>query len=177
MKPARGHTALRGDRDGFFAGEILAGDGFRDRHDLLRSAAGNDLTASGTRTGSYVHDVIRGAHGILVVLDNDDCVPHVTQIFERMQELVIVALVKAYAGLVQDVADADETGADLGRQADALGLAAGESGRRARQGQIIESHVIEEADAGADLLEHLPADEFLCLRELKSLQELLQFFY
>ena len=177
MKPARGHTALRGDRDRFFTGEILACHGFRDSHDLLCCAAGNDLTAPGSRAGSDIHDVIGGAHSILVVLDNDDCVPHVTQIFERMQELVIVALVKTYAGLVQDVADADETGADLSRQADALGLAAGEGGRRARQGQIIESHVIEEADAGADLLEHLFADEFLCLRELKSLQELLQFFH
>ena len=83
---------------------------------------------------------------------------------------------KAYAGLIQDVADTDQAGADLGRQADALGLPAGQSRSRAGQGQVVQADIIEETDAGPDLLEHLFSDELLGLCQLQILQKILQLF-
>ena len=50
----------------------------------------------------------------------------VAQVLEGAQQAVVVALVQADGGLVQHVHDAGEAGADLARQADALGLAAGQ---------------------------------------------------
>ena len=89
--------------------------------------------------------------------DNDG-VPQVSKVLERPQQLVVVPLVKSDAGLVQNVADADQARTDLGRQTDPLRLAARERRRRARKGQIIQADVDQEADAGADLLEDLASD-------------------
>jgi hypothetical protein len=67
------------------------------------------------------------------VLDDDERVAHVPQPDQGLDEAVVVALMQSDGGLVQDVQDAYEAGADLGGQADALGLAAGEGARRAVQ--------------------------------------------
>ena len=80
-----------------------------------------------TRTGAHVHDIIRTAHGVLVVLDNDNRVAQVAEIFERCNELVVIALMQADGGLVQHIQHAGKRTADLGGQADALALAAGKS--------------------------------------------------
>ena len=48
--------------------------------------------------------------------------------FEGGDEALVVALVEADGGLVEDVEDAAEAGADLGGEADALAFAAGEGG-------------------------------------------------
>jgi hypothetical protein len=78
------------------------------------------------------------------VLDHDHGVAHVAQALERGDEAVVVALVQADGGLVQDVEDAHEAGADLGGQADALRLAARERRRGAREREVVEPHVHQE---------------------------------
>ena len=60
--------------------------------------------------------------------------------------------------LVQDVEHAHQLAADLGGQADALRLAAGERDGRAVERQVVEPDVDHEAQAGGDLLEHLVGD-------------------
>ena len=49
-------------------------------------------------------------------------------------QLVVVPLVQADAGLVQDIQHAHQGGADLGGQADALALAAGQGAARCGPG-------------------------------------------
>ncbi len=71
-----------------------------------------------------VDQVIGGANGVLVVLDHDDRVPQVAKLLERTEQPLVVALVQSDAGLVQDVEDTHQAGADLSREADPLGLAA-----------------------------------------------------
>ena len=63
---------------------------------------------------------------VLVVLDDDHRVAEVAHADHRLDEPVVVALVQADRRLVEDVEHADEARADLRRQPDALGLAAGE---------------------------------------------------
>ena len=99
------------------------------------------------------------------MLDDDDGVADVAQVLEGLQQAVVVALVQADGGLVQDVEHAHERGADLRGQADALGLAAGERARRARKGQVLQAHVAQEAQAVVDLLEDLARDALLLLGE------------
>ena len=77
---------------------------------------------------------------------------------EGAQQPGVVALVQADGGLVQDVHDPDEAGPDLAGQADALGLAAGEGLGAACQGQVVEPHVHQEAQAQGDLLDDLGGD-------------------
>jgi hypothetical protein len=66
--------------------------------------------------------------------------------------------VQADGRLVEDVHHAHQAGADLAGQADALGLAAGEGVGAAVQRQIVQTHVHQELQPGADLLEDLVGD-------------------
>ena len=62
---------------------------------------------------------------------------------QRVEQLVVVPLVKADGRLVQDIGNAHQAGADLCRQADPLRFSAGQRSRGAGKGQIVQSDVIE----------------------------------
>ena len=62
--------------------------------------------ASCARTDIY--DVVGIEHHVTVVFYYDDGIAEVAQLLERRYELVVVALVKSYAGLVKDVEDVDK---------------------------------------------------------------------
>ena len=116
------------------------------------------------RPRAHVDDVVGRAHGLLVVLHHDDGVAQVAQPQQRVDEPPVVALVQADGGLVQDVEDAHQTGADLGGQPDALGLSPGERAGAAVQAQVAHAHRLEEGQPLPDLLEHPRSDQPLPLR-------------
>ena len=74
--------------------------------------------------------------------------------------------------LVEHVEHADQSGADLGGQPNALCLTAGQCGRRARQRQVLQPDVEQEAEPRLDLLEHLPGDRLLARPEGQRVEEL-----
>ena len=111
---------------------------------------------AGTRP--HVDHEIRGADRLLVVFDDDDGVADVAQVGQGLEQAFVVALVQADGGLVQDVHDADQAGADLAGEPDALALAAGEGLGAARERQIVQAHVGEKAQTGGDLLGDAGAD-------------------
>ena len=85
----------------------------------------------------------------------------VAQAFEplqRAEQAFVVALVQADAGLVQHVEHAGEARADLAREPDALAFAAGERGRAARQGEVIEPDIDQELQPLVDLAQNPPGD-------------------
>ena len=84
--------------------------------------------------GAEVDHVVGGADRLLVVLDDDDGVADVAHAHQRFEQPLVVALVQADRGLVEDVDHAGQVRADLARESDALGLAAGERGPRAVEG-------------------------------------------
>ena len=84
---------------------------------------------------SHVDDVIGAVDRLFVVLDDDDGVADAAQVLEGIEETAVVALVQPDRGFVKDVRHADESGADLAREPDALGLSTGERLRRARRGR------------------------------------------
>src|SRR5436305_5771183 len=106
------------------AREELAGERVGDGFDLGRDALRDDPPAVLAGAGAEVGEVVGGAHGLLVVLYDDDGVPEVAQALERSDQLRVVALMQADRGLVEDVEHADERRADLRREADPLRLAA-----------------------------------------------------
>ena len=100
---------------------------------VLDGAGHDDLAAVLARARADVDDPVGGADGVLVVLDDDQGVAQVAQPDQRLDQPVVVALVQADRRLVEDVEHADEPGADLGGQPDALRLAAGQrAGGRSR---------------------------------------------
>ena len=102
--------------------------------------------------GADVDDPVALADRLLVVLDDEHRVAEVAQPDERVDQPPVVALVQADRRLVEHVQRADQAGADLAGQPDALRLAAGERARRARQRQVVEPDVEQEAEPGVDLL-------------------------
>ncbi len=73
--------------------------------------------------------------------------------------------------LVEHVQNADETGSDLRGETDALCLTTGEGARGAREGEVVESDVEQEAEPGLDLLEDLPSDGGLAGAEDETVEE------
>ena len=126
--------------------------------DLGDGALGHDLAPEPAGPRAQVDDVIRRADGVLVVLHHDHGVAQVAQVPEGGEQPLVVPLVQPDAGLVQDVEHADEPGADLGREPDPLGLAAGQRARRAAQGEVVEPDVAQEAQPVTDFLEDRAGD-------------------
>ena len=102
----------------------LAGDAVGIVLDFLPGALGGDFAAETAGAGAEVDDEVAAAHGVLVVLDDEEGVAFVAEGDEGVEELGVVARVEADGGFVEDVEDAAEVGAELGGEADALGFAA-----------------------------------------------------
>ena len=100
------------------------------------------------------------------MLYDDDGVAQVAQLFERGDEPFVVALVQADGWLVEDVEHVDELRSDLCGQSYALALAAGERCRLSVECEVVESHVEQEVEPCADLLENLGGDLHLLAVEV-----------
>ena len=148
---AAGRAPARRRRDRALAGEVLAGERLLDAFDLRGGALRDDVAAVLAGARADVDEVVGGAHRLLVVLDHDHGVAEVAQALERGDQLRVVALVQADGGLVEDVEDADQRGADLRGQADALGLAAGQRRGGAVEREVADAHVVQEAQPLGDL--------------------------
>ena len=118
---------LAGIGHGSLAAEEGARDGARLREDGLERPVRDDLAAVLPRPGPDVDHPVGRPDRLLVVLHDEDRVAEVAEARERRDQLRVVALVEADRGLVEDVQDAHQRRADLGREADALGLAAREA--------------------------------------------------
>ena len=119
----------------------------------LGRAGGHDLAAMDAGRRAHVDEVIGVADRILVMLDDDHRVAEIAQPLQRRQQPVVVALMQADRRLVEHVEHAGEAGADLRGQADALALAARQRAGGARQGQIFEPDIAQEAQPLVDLLQ------------------------
>src|SRR3569833_2411582 len=116
--------ALLGHGDGKLAGEIFAGERRGVVHHCRRRALSYHAAAVHAGAGSHVNHIIGGTDRVLVVFDHDHGVAEAAQVFERVEQALIVALVQADRRLVEHVHHADQAGADLARKTNALRLAA-----------------------------------------------------
>ena len=148
---------------GALAPQERAGDRARLREHGLERPVGDDLAAVLAGPGADVDDPVGRPDRLLVVLDDEDRVAEVAQPGQRGDELGVVALVEPDRWLVEDVQDAHQRRPDLGREPDALGLAARQRHARPVERQVVEPDVDEEAEPGDDLLEELVGDRPLAL--------------
>ena len=98
------------------------------------------------------------ANGLFVMLDDDQRVAAVAQGTQGVEQQVVVARVQADRRLVEDVAHAPQVGAELGRQPDALGLAARQGRCRPVERQVVETDLAQEGQAGTDLRDQVASD-------------------
>ena len=124
LQPSRRLGPSVRDRDRQPAAQIRAGDRIFLLHNLFCRALGHDRPAVFSGARSDIHDIVRFAHRVLIMFDHDDRISQVSQMLQRMQQLVIIPLVKPYARFIEYIRHADKTGADLGGQTDTLSLSA-----------------------------------------------------
>ena len=101
-------------------------------------------------------------------------VAEVAQARQRVEQARVVALVQADRRLVEDVEHADQRAADLGRQPDALRLAARQRRRGAIERQVIEPDVDQERQPLADLAQDAARDLLLARRQLQPGEEVVR---
>src|SRR5207237_8413089 len=116
-------------------------------------ALAHALAAVDAGAGAHVDHMVGGADRLLVMLDHEHRVAEAAEALERLEEAVVVLLVEADRGLVEDVEDAREAAADLAGEADALAFATGERAACAVKVEVVETDIVEEAEALVDLLE------------------------
>ncbi len=170
---AAGLAAARGHGDGNLAGEISAGERVGIGLDLGQDAFGEELAAELAGAGAEVEQMIGGAEDVGVVLDDEDGVAQIAQLFEDADEACGVAGVQADGWLVEDIERADQTRAERGGELNALRLAAGERGGETIEGEVFEAHRVEKTEALADFFEDRAGDLLLHGREVERVEELL----
>ena len=148
----------RRDLDRTLARQVLPGQRARCLQDVLQGALADDLTTVHARARTDVQDIVGQADRVLVMLDHDHRVAKVAQTGKSAEQAFVVALVQADRRLVEHVHHADQAGADLAGQADALRLTTGQGVGLAFQGQVVEADIDQEAEAFADLLDDLRCD-------------------
>ena len=120
----------------------------------LDGSAVHDLATVLAGSRADVDHPVGGADGVLVVLDHDQGVAEVLEPDQGLDQPVVVALVQPDRRLVEHVEHADQARADLGRQPDPLGLAAGQRAGRPVEGEVVEADVEQEVEPLLDLLQH-----------------------
>uniref|UniRef100_A0A0N5A4D5 PE-PGRS family protein n=1 Tax=Parastrongyloides trichosuri TaxID=131310 RepID=A0A0N5A4D5_PARTI len=140
------------------AGQVLAGQGVGVGHHLGRRALGADRAAVNAGGRTHVDDVVGRHDRLFVVLDHQHRVAEVAQALQGVQQAVVVALVQADRRLVEHVHHADQAGADLGGQADTLAFTTGQCAGVTRQREIIQSDIVEEAQALTDFFQNTATD-------------------
>ena len=112
-------------------------------------------------TGPDVYQVIGAHHHFLVVLHHDHAVAAIAQAAQALDQPLIVALVQADAGFVQDVEHAGELAADLRGEAYALCFAAGKGARAAIEREVFQPYIEQELRSYNDLFHRFLRDHRL----------------
>ncbi len=140
-------------RDATLAGKELAGDRAFAGDDVGQLTLRHDLATVHAGARADVDDVVGQPDRVFVVFHHDHGIAQIAQPRQRAEQAFVVALVQADGWLVQHIHHADQAGADLAGQPDALGFAAGERIGLAVQGQVIQPDIDQEAQPLADFLD------------------------
>ena len=135
-------------------------------HDRLGRALGDDMAAMDAGARPHIDEPVGGADRLLVVLDDDHRVAEVAQPLQGREQALVVALVQADRRLVEHIEHAGQPGADLRGEPDALALAARQRAGGARQGQVFEPDILQEAEPLVDLLQDALGDLALARGQL-----------
>ena len=160
------------NRDTALTGKVLPRDGALTRTDILHRTCAYDLSAVNAGAGTDIHDIIRSVHRVLVVLDHDQSIAEIAQTEECLQQLFIVTLVQANRRLVKNVKHAHQRRTDLGRETDSLAFTSGKRSGRTGQREILQTHILQEPQSHADLVENALRDHGLLAGEREPFQKI-----
>ena len=119
-----------------------------------------------------VNDMVRAPHGRLVMFDDDHRIAAISERYERVKQLFVVARVQADGRLIQNIKHAAEVGTELRRQADTLGFAARKRGNASAQLQIAQADLRQEFQTLANLRQNIPRDDGGAALELHPFEKI-----
>ena len=154
-----------------WGGEAAAGHGGARAGKFRGGPLRDHAAAAGARAGTQIDHAVGAANRVLVVFNDDQRVALAAQPVQGVEERRIVARVQADGGLVEHVAYALQIRSELRRQANALGLAAGERGSGAIQLQIAQPHVAEKSRARRQLGQQVAGDVALATGQFEFLED------
>ncbi len=73
------------------------------------------------------------------MLDDDDGIAHIAQVFERMDQFIVVARVQADGGFVKNIGDADKSAANLRGKPYSLRFSTGKGRGGSIKGKIMQA--------------------------------------
>ena len=123
----------------------------RDLRDFLGRALRDDLSAARAALGSEIDDPVRRLDHVEIVLDDEYGVPLLHETVEHLEEQPHVLEVEARRRLIENVEGAPRVALrELGRELDALRLAARERGRALAEVHVAEADVEQRLELLAD---------------------------
>ena len=93
-----------GNFDG--ARKIAPGQRLRSGSDFLWLAGGNQVASGITGARSKVDNIIGAANGVFIMLDDENGIAEIAQLFQRMKQAIIVSRVQSNRRLIQNIQDA-----------------------------------------------------------------------
>ena len=112
----------------------------------------HQFSALGAGPGTELDEVIGATKGLLIVFDHQQGVTKIAEGGEEVEQAGVVRGVEADARFIQDIENPGEAAAELGGQASAAGLAAGEGVHGAVEGEVAEPKFFQKGEALDDRL-------------------------
>ena len=148
--------------------QVGAGGRLGDLLEARDRAAVEDPATLLARARADVDDPVRAADDVEVVLDDEEGVAGRLQPVQHVEQGLGVGRVQTRRRLVEDVGDAEEPGAQLGRDPQALCLTRRQGRRAATEAEVAQAEVEEHLDAGDQVRADPHRDLVGLLRQLRD---------
>src|SRR5262249_16808125 len=118
-----------------------------------------------------VENVVCGAHHLRVVFDDEHRVTDVAKVLEQTNQPLVVARVQSDRWFVEHVKRADQGGAEVGGELDALRFSAGQRRREPIECQVVESDFNQKTQPASHFKKYSFSNCSLLGRKLKRFEE------
>ena len=113
------------------------------------------------RLWTNINQVISSQHDVLIMLNNNDTVSNISQVFQCTNQLLIVSLMKADGWLIQNIGNALQLRSNLGCQPYPLRLSATQRPGGAAQRKITQTHIQKKTQTTANFLADILGNQVL----------------
>ena len=152
--------------------KILACQAFWHLHHFLWSSRSHHISSVNTCSWPQVNNPVCRAKGLLVMLHHHQGISQIPQISQGVNKPLVVPLVQANGGLIQNIQNTHETGTNLSGKTNTLGLTARKSGSLTLQGKVIQAHVLHKGKPVLNLLFDLAGNVVFRLCQLEIVKKL-----
>ena len=122
---------------------------------LLRSTLEYNFPTLSTSLRANIHDIVSCHHHILIVLNYNNSIADIAQLFQRMYESVVITLMKSYGRLIKDIENIHQLTTYLCSKTNTLTLTSGKRSRLTRESKIVKTNIKHEFQSGTNLFDNL----------------------